>query len=612
MLELRRRQTPPVRLPARALRPDRRRVATLLAVMVPMILILIMGWQHRWIADDGFINFRYVDQIRHGNGPVFNPGERVEAFTSPAWLALLLGLDLILPLRIEWIAVVSGLALTAAGFAFAAVGCTRLWRRVVGEGPSFPAGLLVFAALPPAWDFATSGLDTALAVAWLGASWWALCRRVLPEVDEGEARANTAWWTCVLIGLGPLVRPELGLMTAAFLAVLLVAERSWPARGRVVAWVLALPAVYELFRMAYYAALVSNSALAKEAGASEWSRGWNYLVDFLAPYYLWIPLALLVPLGFIPLVRWARTRPSWLHVTLIAAPVIAGLAQAAYVVRVGGDFMHARMLLPALFSLLLPVGVVVVRSWRWVAALLLVPWILITAIAIRTDDSEFATAAERNLAFTGIVNERDAYVRFSGQQHPVTIDDYLRASPPLDWATVGRAARQRAARGERGLVLVISPDLLEPFNGGGQPLPLNNHVEAPIVSVVGSLGFYGYAAGPHVFVIDAFGLSTALGSHFRRAHDPRRFGPTSLRAGHDKPHRTLWEVARFTPAAPGESRDLRDARHALTCGKLPELLKAVTEKFGPRRAAENLWDSLSLTGFRVPEAPATAERDLCG
>ncbi|HYV59349.1 MAG TPA: hypothetical protein VFA62_04685 [Acidimicrobiia bacterium] len=591
---------------------DRRRMATLLAVMVPMILILIMGWQHRWIADDGFINFRYVDQIRHGNGPVFNAGERVEAFTSPAWLALLLGLDLALPLRIEWIAVVSGLALTAAGFAFAGVGSARLWRRVLGEGPIFPAGLLVFAALPPAWDFATSGLDTALSVAWLGASWWALCRRVFPDTDQHDTRPTTPWWSCVLIGLGPLVRPELGLMTVAFLGVLLVAERSWRARGRVLVWALALPAIYELFRMAYYAALVSNSALAKEAGASEWSRGWNYFVDFVDPYYLWIPLAILLPLGFIPLFRWARTPPSWLHVTLIAAPVAAGLAQAGYVIRVGGDFMHARMLLPALFSLLLPVGVVIVRSWRWVAALLLVPWILITAIAIRTGDSELATAGEHNLAFMGIVNERDVYVRFSGQQHPVTIDDYLRASPPLDWATVGRDARRRIAHGERGLVLVITPDLLHPFNGGQQPLPLNDQVETPIVSVVGSLGFYGYAAGPHVSVIDSFGLSTALGSHFRRAHDPRRFGPISERAGHDKPHRTLWEVARFTPAAPGESRDLRDARHALTCGKVPELLKAVTERFGPRRAAQNFWDSLTLTGFRLTEDPAAAVHQLCG
>src|SRR5262252_5115811 len=153
MVDHRGEQTPRASL-ARVLTTDRRRMATLLAVMVPMILILIMGWQHRWIAADGFINFRYVDRIRHGNGPVFNAGERVEAFTSH-----------------EWLAVVSRLALTAAGFAFAGVGSARLWRRVLGEGPIFPAGLLVVAALPPAWDFATSGLDTALSVAWLGASW---------------------------------------------------------------------------------------------------------------------------------------------------------------------------------------------------------------------------------------------------------------------------------------------------------------------------------------------------------------------------------------------------------------------------------------------------------
>jgi arabinofuranosyltransferase len=298
-------------------------------------------------------------------------------------------------------------------------------------------------------------------------------------------------------------------------------------------------------------------------------------------------------------------------VTLIAAPVAAGLAQAAYVVRVGGDFMHARMLLPALFCLLLPVGVVVVRSWRWVAALLLVPWILITAIALRDSGSDLASAGERNLAFTDVVNERDVYVRFSGQQHPITIDDYLRASPPLDWATVGREARRRAASGQRGLVLVDQPDRFEPVDAAGQLLPLNDHVGTPIVSVVGSLGFYGYAAGPHVFVVDSLGLSTALGSHFRRPHDPRRFGPTSERAGHDKPHRALWDVARFTPAVPGETRDLHDARDALTCGKLRELLDAVSGRFGPGRAVQNLWASFTLTGFRLPEDPAAAAHELC-
>src|SRR5262245_27212427 len=248
---------------------DRQRITAVVTVLVPVVIVLFMGCQHRWISDDGFINFRYVDQIRHGNGPVFNAGERVEAFTSPAWLALLLGLDLILPLRIEWIAVLSGLALTATGFAFAAAGSIRLWRKVVGEGAAIPAGLLVFAARPPAWDFATSGLDGSVGVAWLGASWWALCRRVVPDKAPSQARTKTAWWSCVLIGLGPLVRPDLAIMTVVFLAVLLVSETSWRARGRVFVWALAVPLAYEVFRLVYYGLLMPNTTVAKEAGASE-------------------------------------------------------------------------------------------------------------------------------------------------------------------------------------------------------------------------------------------------------------------------------------------------------------------------------------------------------
>ena len=113
-------------------------------------------------------------------------------------------------------------------------------------------------------------------------------------------------------------------------------------------------------------------------------------------------------------------------------------------------------------------------------------------------------------------------------------------------------------------------------------------------------------------MVDSLGLSTALGSHFRRPYDPRRFGPASERAGHDKPHRALWEIARFTPAAPGEARDMRDARDALRCGKLSELHEAVTGRFGLGRAVQNAWESFSLTGFRVPEDPSVAARELCG
>lgn len=327
-------------------------------------------------------------------------------------------------------------------------------------------------------------------------------------------------------------------------------------------------------------------------------------VDFAEPYYLWIPLALLLPLAFIPLLRSALTRATRLDVLLIAAPLVAGLAQAAYVVRVGGDFMHARMLLPALFCVLLPVSVVVVRGWRWVAALLLVPWVLLSAIAIRYSGAEPRVVGQR-IRVTGVVNERDFYVGLSGGRNPVTIDDFYGASDSLSWARDGRNTRIRAERGERGL-------LLHPTNPMERPLRLDDRgVDTPIVAVVVTLGLFGYAAGPDVFVVDSLGLATAIGSHFRPP--PLSPGePGFDRPGHEKPHRTVWEIARFTPPEPVEPRELRDARRSLRCGSVPDLLDAVTARFGTGRAWRNIWESFNLTTFRFPEDPEKAVKELCG
>jgi arabinofuranosyltransferase len=344
--------------------------------------------------------------------------------------------------------------------------------------------------------------------------------------------------------------------------------------------------------MAYYAAIVPNTALAKEAGASEWARGWRYLLDTVQPYYLWIPLTLLVLLGIVPLLRSARARTSRLQAILIAAPLAAGLVHAAYVVRVGGDFMHARMLLPPLFCLLLPVGVVVVRRWQWAPALLLVPWALLSAVAIRQPGS-----------VSGIANERDFYVERSGQDNPVTIDDYDRSSD-LPWVRTGHVARVLAERGER----VLLPD---GFNPSASPLALGDQfVDTPIVSVVPTLGLYSYAAGPDVFVVDHLGLSTAIGSHFRAARIPGSILPRN-RAGHEKEHRIQWDIARYASPAGAEQPEVRDARRSLRCGSVPELLDAVDGRFGPGRAWRNFWDSFTLTRLRLPEPPAEAVRDLC-
>ena len=108
--------------------PDRlRRLDPSLALaLVPVALLLIVGWELRWVNEDGFIYFRVVDHLLAGDGPVFNAGERVEAYTSPAWLALLALTSAVLPFAgLEGISVVLGLLLAAGGLWAACAGALR-------------------------------------------------------------------------------------------------------------------------------------------------------------------------------------------------------------------------------------------------------------------------------------------------------------------------------------------------------------------------------------------------------------------------------------------------------------------------------------------------------
>ena len=83
---------------------------------LPVAFVVIVGWTHRWVEEDAFINFRVVDQIRAGHGPVFNIGQRVEVATSPLWLAILTVGRTALPfVKLEHLSIVLGLVLTGLG-----------------------------------------------------------------------------------------------------------------------------------------------------------------------------------------------------------------------------------------------------------------------------------------------------------------------------------------------------------------------------------------------------------------------------------------------------------------------------------------------------------------
>ena len=89
----------------------------------------MLGWRQRWIADDGLIEARVVRQILAGHGPVFNPGERVEADTSALWTWLLAVVTWASRLDLYTVIIGSGLLLAPLGLLLALqLGARRLHR----------------------------------------------------------------------------------------------------------------------------------------------------------------------------------------------------------------------------------------------------------------------------------------------------------------------------------------------------------------------------------------------------------------------------------------------------------------------------------------------------
>lgn len=50
----------------------------------------ILFYHSSWLSDDSFITFRVVDNFLNGYGLRWNPLERVQVYTHPLWLFLLI------------------------------------------------------------------------------------------------------------------------------------------------------------------------------------------------------------------------------------------------------------------------------------------------------------------------------------------------------------------------------------------------------------------------------------------------------------------------------------------------------------------------------------------
>ena len=600
------------------------------------------AWQRRWIADDGLIVLRTIRNLLAGNGPVFNAGERVEANTSTLWTYLMyLGGLVGGPVRLEYVALALALALSVLGVVLLMLGAARLYapslqgRRAI----LLPAGALVYIAIPPARDFATSGLESGLVLSYLGLLWWMMVcwsQGLRSEDLRGHSQwgATGRYFTAALAfvaGLSVLVRPELALIGGAALVMMLVAAHGWRRRVLIVVAGGLLPVGYQIFRMGYYALLVPGTAVAKDASGAKWQQGLVYLANFNKPYLLWIPAVLLVALGLV--LTATRTRPWWIRhevsrdhgpvaravqspPAVVAFILVSGLLQAVYWIRQGGDFMHGRVLLAPVFCLLAPVAVIPVikpdgtrfsrEAGYLLAGATTVLWGTVVAWSLWAANSPGLGEDATKVTYSGIVDERRFYSQATGHAHPLTAADYL------DYP------RMRAVL----VALNNTPD-------GALLLPSGNYDVWDVVPAIPpppdkrtpdyigphtvfftNLGMVGMNVGLDVRVIDQIGLANPLAAHTARIEDGR--------IGHDKNLFPDWAVAEgpflakppYIPPYLDEGW-IREAGAALKCPATESVLESIRDPLGVRKFLSNLVHSFDYTKYRIDRVPKY-ELSRCG
>lgn len=272
------------------------------------------------ITDDAYITFRYSENVALGNGPAWNPGEKVEGYTSFLHMMLCAGaIKLgISPDRFS----------QSLGILSLAMICALGFRRLARDGEKTTAILFAvyFATNPAFAAWAYSGLETVFFVALLfGATLafeWEIGNQKLPIV------------TSFLTLTAALTRPEGMMLGLVFGICLLIYGKERLIKNLLVyALVAGVPFVtYFAWRYNYFGYFYPNTYYAKVDGFSLaiLFRGLGYvfkgIVGFVFP---------LITIYW--LVKLAKFRKSFKFGTKIQLIVCGAIC--LNIILAGGDFM---------------------------------------------------------------------------------------------------------------------------------------------------------------------------------------------------------------------------------------------------------------------------------
>jgi arabinofuranosyltransferase len=453
-----------------------------LGFMVIEAVVLNIAWVH----EDAFITFRVVDNALQGYGLRWNVDERVQAFTHPLWLLLLIAAQAFVT-DIRYGSIVVSV-LSVAGYYAAAAALFRKHPWV-----------MVFAFILPVLgsraflDYASSGLENPLSYALYGG--------FLVAYMHTLTRHETPWfWLALMAALSMLNRLDSALLYAPAFLFLMVTQ--W----RSIRWLElvagGLPLVmWHLFSLFYYGFLLPNTYYSKLSNVYPLSAYLSQGLLYAADIFTFSPLTTLILLaGMVYTLIGCILSKDHKRVRPFVALGLGPFLYCFYVVRIGGDYMSGRMWsLPfSAYVLILPLAIshlakrpgLISRAYGGVLLVLLVlqPWI-----------------ARPNLFVPDIADERRLRLIncfFCPEQIPLDAEGW----------------------GKDGLIHRKQAEHANPF--------------APVRHVVpyGSVGKFGYLAGPKVTIVDTNGLTDAFiarrppAERFRIGHFTRVVTPEYLHA----------------------------------------------------------------------------------
>lgn len=413
-----------------------------------------------WVAEDSYITLRTVDNILNGYGPRWNIAERVQTYTHPLWMLILIPFKAALPSSMLTLFIPCWLASLAALKSLFSIARTSL---------GIAAAFCVLGVSQSFVDYGTSGLECALTYLLVVG----LCRS-LPSEGGNVMR------TAVFFGLALLNRLDLALL----LGPLAVGE-VWNAREKnwlpKVAIALSPLLAWLIFAGIYYGSPLPNTYFAKiELGLplrAILRQSLRYFLD--AALYEPLTLAAAVSGIFLGLRSRRVDRPGF-YLALGAALHIA------YLIRIGGDYMNARFLAPCvLTSAWLALRNMDRLAPRWTLPASFEPragMVALCSIAVvlfAADHHSLSSRGAGALRPSSIADERLFHMDSTGLWSRVW--GYMRGQPfevPHFWANHGRKLRLEQPRDR--------------------------------VFVHGSIGFLGFYSGPGVHIVDRLGLGDAF------------------------------------------------------------------------------------------------------